>query len=221
MIQRYGEAYDERQKAMVITDEDKIYDLLTEGIPVFQQLGEVYISDTLKGMQVHPSPKVAVGVSIDSGLMQLKMTAGEMSKEELIDILSRYNKRKKYYRLKDGSFVQKEDSGLDILADLKETLQLTDQQLMQESVPVDTYRALYIDQQLRDNPVISSVRDKNFRSLIRNMKTVEDNDFEIPAELEPILRGYQKTGFLWLKTLSANGFGGILADDMGLGKRCR
>ena len=218
MIQRYGEAYDERQKAMVITDEDKIYDLLTEGIPVFQQLGEVYISDTLKGMQVHPSPKVAVGVSIESGLMQLKMTAGEMSKEELIDILSRYNKRKKYYRLKDGSFVQKEDSGLDILADLKETLQLTDQQLMQESVPVDTYRALYIDQQLRDNPVISSVRDKNFRSLIRNMKTVEDNDFEIPAELEPILRGYQKTGFLWLKTLSANGFGGILADDMGLGK---
>ena len=218
VIQRYGEAYDERQKAMVITDEDKIYDLLTEGIPVFQQLGEVYISDTLKGMQVHPSPKVAVGVSIESGLMQLKMTAGEMSKEELIDILSRYNKRKKYYRLKDGSFVQKEDSGLDILADLKETLQLTDQQLMQESVPVDTYRALYIDQQLRDNPVISSVRDKNFRSLIRNMKTVEDNDFEIPTELEPILRGYQKTGFLWLKTLSANGFGGILADDMGLGK---
>ena len=218
VIQRYGEAYDERQKAMVITDEDKIYDLLTEGIPVFQQLGEVYISDTLKGMQVHPSPKVAVGVSIESGLMQLKMTAGEMSKEELIDILSRYNKRKKYYRLKDGSFVQKEDSGLDILADLKETLQLTDQQLMQESVPVDTYRALYIDQQLRDNTVISSVRDKNFRSLIRNMKTVEDNDFEIPTELEPILRGYQKTGFLWLKTLSANGFGGILADDMGLGK---
>ena len=95
VIQRYGEAYDERQKAMVITDEDKIYDLLTEGIPVFQQLGEVYISDTLKGMQVHPSPKVAVGVSIESGLMQLKMTAGEMSKEELIDILSRYNKRKK------------------------------------------------------------------------------------------------------------------------------
>ncbi len=218
VIQQYGEAYDERQKAMVITDEDKIYDLLTEGIPAFQQLGEVYISDTLKGMQVHPSPKVTVGVAIDSGLMQLKMTAGEMSKEELIDILSRYNKRKKYYRLKDGSFVQKDDSGLDILADLKETLQLTDQQLMQESVPVDTYRALYIDQQLRDNQVISSVRDKNFRSLIRNMKTVEDNDFEIPAELEPILRGYQKTGFLWLKTLSANGFGGILADDMGLGK---
>ena len=218
LVQRYGEAYDQSQQTMVITDEDRIYDLLTEGIQAFQQFCEVYISDALRGMQVHPSPKVTVGVSIDSGLMKLKLTAGDMSKEELIDILSRYSKRKKYYRLKDGSFVQKEDSGLDVLADLKETLLLTDQQLAQEEIPVETYRALYIDRQLRDHPSVSSMRDKNFRSLIRNMKTVEDNDFEIPAELEPILRGYQKTGFLWLKTLSANGFGGILADDMGLGK---
>ena len=77
-----------------------------------------------------------------------------MSKEELIDILSRYNRKKKYYRLKDGSFVQKEDRGLDVLADMRETLQLTDRQLMEETIPVDTYRALYIDGQLRDNPEI-------------------------------------------------------------------
>ena len=50
------------------------------------------------------------------------------------------------------------------------------------------------------------------------MKTVEDNDFELPQRLEPVLREYQKKGFLWLKTLRQNGFGGILADDMGLGK---
>lgn len=218
LVQRYGDAYDQKQQAMVITDEDRIYDLLTEGIPEFQKVSEVYISDALKGMQVHPSPKVTVGVSIDSGLMELKLTAGEMSKEELIDILSRYNRKKKYYRLKDGSFVQKEDGGLDVLADMRETLMLTDEQLTRESITVDKYRALYIDAQLRDNPVVSSVRDKNFRSLVRNMKTVEDNDFEVPPSLEPVLRGYQKTGFLWLKTLSANGFGGILADDMGLGK---
>ena len=95
MIRQYGEAYDEKQQAMVITDEDKIYDLLNEGIPALQAIGEVYISDTLKGMQIHPSPKVSVGVSIDSGLMKLQLTAGEMSKEELIDILSRYNRKKK------------------------------------------------------------------------------------------------------------------------------
>ena len=32
------------------------------------------------------------------------------------------------------------------------------------------------------------------------------------------LRSYQRTGYGWLKALSASGFGGMLADDMGLGK---
>ena len=50
------------------------------------------------------------------------------------------------------------------------------------------------------------------------MKTIEDNDFEVPESLDKVLREYQKRGFLWIKTLNYNGFGGILADDMGLGK---
>ncbi|MBQ5418032.1 MAG: DEAD/DEAH box helicase, partial [Oscillospiraceae bacterium] len=32
------------------------------------------------------------------------------------------------------------------------------------------------------------------------------------------MREYQKYGFRWMKTISAYGFGGVLADDMGLGK---
>ncbi len=38
------------------------------------------------------------------------------------------------------------------------------------------------------------------------------------AELETVLRPYQKAGVAWLQFLRANGFGGILADEMGLGK---
>jgi len=80
------------------------------------------------------------------------------------------------------------------------------------------YRALYLDAQLKENPVVSAVKDKSFKSLVRNMKTIEDNDFEVPESLDKVLREYQKRGFLWIKTLNYNGFGGILADDMGLGK---
>ncbi|MFN4286156.1 MAG: SNF2-related protein [Lacibacter sp.] len=39
-----------------------------------------------------------------------------------------------------------------------------------------------------------------------------------PANLQPILRPYQESGFHWLNFLSEVGWGGILADDMGLGK---
>ena len=53
---------------------------------------------------------------------------------------------------------------------------------------------------------------------MRNMKTIEDSDYEIPGSLKKVMREYQKNGFRWLKTLREYGFGGILADDMGLGK---
>ena len=146
------------------------------------------------------------------------MTAGDMSREDLIDILSRYNKKKKFYRLKNGAFVNAADSGLDTVEELRTGLQLTDKQMKQDRIEVQKYRALYLDAQLKENPVVSAVKDKSFKSLVRNMKTVEDNDFEVPESLDKVLREYQKRGFLWIKTLRHNGFGGILADDMGLGK---
>ena len=107
---------------------------------------------------------------------------------------------------------------MDTVEELRTGLQLTDKQMKQDRIEVQKYRALYLDAQLKENPVVSAVKDKSFKFLVRNMKTVEDNDFEVPESLDKVLREYQKRGFLWIKTLRHNGFGGILADDMGLGK---
>lgn len=219
LLQEYGNAYDPTTKSVVIADDEElVYDLLTEGIPRMQEIAEVYISAALKRLEVQSAPKISVGISLEGNLLELTLTAGDMKKEELIEILSRYNRKKKYYRLKNGAFVNAADSGLDTVAELRSGLQLTDKQMKQEQIQVQKFRALYLDEQLKENPVISSIKSKSFRSLVRNMKTIEDNDFEIPKSLEGVLREYQKRGFLWIKTLKFNGFGGILADDMGLGK---
>ena len=42
--------------------------------------------------------------------------------------------------------------------------------------------------------------------------------FDVPLQLVPTLRDYQKHGYHWMKSLASFGFGGVLADDMGLGK---
>lgn len=219
VIHKYSNAFNPFEQCAVIADDEELeYEFLTEGIPALQAVGEVFISDALKRIEVRNSPKVTVGVSLSGNLLELSMTAGDMSREELIDILSRYNKKKKFYRLKNGAFVNAADSGLDTVEELKTGLQLTDKQMKQDKIEVQKYRALYLDAQLKENPVVSAVKDKSFKSLVRNMKTIEDNDFEVPDSLDKVLREYQKRGFLWIKTLRNNGFGGILADDMGLGK---
>ena len=219
VIHKYSNVFNPVEQCAVIADDEEMeYQFLTEGIPALQSVGEVFISDALKRIEVRNSPKVTVGVSLSGNLLELSMTAGDISKEELIDILSRYNKKKKFYRLKNGAFVNAADSGLDTVEELRAGLQLTDKQMKQDKIEVQKYRALYLDAQLKENPVVSAVKDKSFKSLVRNMKTIEDNDFEVPESLDKVMREYQKRGFLWIKTLNYNGFGGILADDMGLGK---
>lgn len=180
-------------------------------------LGEVFISEKLKRIQVISKVKVQVGVSLSSNLLQLNISNDYFSKSELAEILSKYEKKKKYYRLKSGEFIRMDEEGMQALYDLKENFQLTDKEWNADTITVPGYRALYLDQRLKGEGV-QVQKNKEFKQLIRNMKTIEDNDFEIPLELEAVLREYQKTGFLWMKTLCKNQFGGILADDMGLGK---
>ncbi len=218
LVSSFCDAYDEKTQAMAAVGDDAIYEFLTEAPTRLQMVGEVYISEALKRFQVSPTPKVSVGISVSGDLLELRMTAGDMSRAELLEILSRYNRKKKFYRLKNGDFVDISGADVGALAELREGLNLTDAQMKRESVELPRYRALYLDSELREHGGMSVSRNREFRALVRNMKTVEDNDFEIPPSLDPILREYQKVGFLWIKTLKHNGFGGILADDMGLGK---
>lgn len=215
----YCNAYDAEEQVMVLAeDEDKLYELLVYGIPALQKLGEVFISESMKRIGIVSSPRVAVGLSVNGDWLELKMNSEDMSREALMELLSRYNRKKKYYRLKNGEFVNMENEGMAALLELHRGLNLTASQMKQEVISLPKYRALYLDGELRKSSSVPVSRNREFRALIRNMKTVEDNDFEIPTELEKILREYQKRGFLWIKTLCHNGFGGILADDMGLGK---
>lgn len=219
LVASYFNAYDEKNGQMVLAqDDEKLYELLTEGIPKFQELGEVYVSEALKRIKVVSSPKVEIGVSLSGELLELGILTENMSMEQLAEILSKYEKKKKYYRLKNGDFVNVAEEKIAPLIEMKDAMGLTEAQLRKGKVVLPKYRAIYLEEEYADNDFFPMTRDEQFLKLIQNMKTVEESDYEVPASLENTLRDYQKKGFLWLKTIAGNGFGGILADDMGLGK---
>ncbi|MGN1140134.1 MAG: DEAD/DEAH box helicase, partial [Oliverpabstia sp.] len=216
-ILKYFYAYDEKSETMVLQGEDDMYRFLTDGIEILKGVGEVFVSEQLKKIQVISKVSVQVGVSLSGNLLHMEIGSEQFSREQLAEILSRYEKKKKYYRLKSGDFIRMDEDEMQVLYDLKEDLLLTDKQLKEAMISLPRYRALYLDGRLRGEGIQTS-KNREFKQLVRDMKTIEDNDFEIPDSLIPILREYQKTGFLWMKTLCHNQFGGILADDMGLGK---
>ena len=97
-------------------------------------------------------------------------------------------------------------------------LQLSPKELARGQLKVPAFRALYLDSVLSGGEELDVTRDRQFRSLIRNFKSIDESDYTVPVHLQKVLRPYQQTGFRWLKTLESCGFGGILADEMGLGK---
>ncbi len=219
LVSSYFNAYDENGSQMALAEDDeKLYELLTEGIPRLQKAAEVYVSDALKKIRVVSSPRVEMGVSLSGELLELKVSAEDMSIEQLAEILSRYERKKKYYRLKNGDFVNVNEGELGPLLEAKDNLGLSETQLRKGKAELPRYRAVYLEDGFEETDKLKITKDEQFLKLIQNMKQVQDADYEIPASLEDILRDYQKKGFEWLKTIAANGFGGILADDMGLGK---
>ena len=162
--------------------------------------------------------KVSVGVFVSGGLLDLNITTDDVSGKELLDILKNYQLKKKYYRLKNGEFVDLQEQNLEMLAELMKTLQLSPKEFVKGKMHIPAYRTLYLDQMLENNESIYSNRDRHFREIVKGFKTIKDADFEEPESLSGIMRNYQKNGYKWLRTLEAWKFGGILADDMGLGK---
>ena len=202
------------------SDEEKVYDLVRNGIEEFKEYGEVYVSEQFKKLRVNASPKISVGVSIKAGLLDLQIDTGDFPQKELDGILQNYRERKKYYRLKNGEFVSLEDNSLAVLSELADTLAIKNKDMAQGSVSLPKYRSMYVEQLLKDNDVsnLEIKKDKGFKSIIRDIKSFEDSDFEVPETLDNVMKNYQKVGYRWLRTIDKLGFGGILADDMGLGK---
>lgn len=199
-------------------DEEAVYRLLTEGVREFMAVGEVYFSESFKKLKVLPPPKISVGVKSTGNWLELNVDAGELTGQDLARLLSEYSRKKKYYRLRSGEFVNLEDNGLITIAKLVEGLGMNPDEMENKNFRLPKYRALYLDGLFKEESGITLYRDQLYKAVVRGMKSIEDSDFEIPQPLKSVLRGYQKTGYRWLKTLDKYGFGGILADDMGLGK---
>ena len=200
-------------------DDQAAFLFLEQGLPHFYELAEVFISSNMKRIRILSAPKTAVGVSVSKGLLEIDIQSDSLPYDELAGILNSYRRRQKYYKLKSGEFLKLENNSLSVLSELADGLRLSEQDIRDGRISVPLYRASYIDAVLTShNSDMQSHRDRYFKSLIRDMKSVADSDYEVPEAMKPILRDYQKTGYRWLCTIAQLGFGGILADDMGLGK---
>ena len=219
LITRYFSYWEDKSGELVIRgDEEALYRVLSEGMPQFQEVGEVWLSESVRHLRVLPPPEVSMGVSLGGGWLDLKIETAGIDPAELLQVLSEYRQKKKYYRMKNGEFLQLSGGGLQALDSLTADLGLTKSEFQAGEAKIPAYRAFYLDSLSGDGRMKLFQRDEAYGMMVRDLKTAQSVSYAVPAVLEKTLREYQKIGYTWMRTLARYHFGGILADDMGLGK---
>ena len=220
LLGQYLTQYDPQYRILFAPKEnDFVFDLLDRGIPEIMKRSEVRMTDRFRALRIRKRTRFDIGLSVSDGLLDLTVKSTDLTPDELLDILYSYRKRKKYVTLKNGDFFKlDENESIESLSEMLEAVNIPLKDFVAGKMHIPAYRALYLDRMMEASQDLYATRDSRFKGLIKEFKTIEDADFEVPATLRETLRRYQVTGYRWLRTLDAHHFGGILADDMGLGK---
>lgn len=219
IVSDYFEHTSDPKHPLVVPDEDTLYRLCSEGLDRLMGNMEIFASERFKNFRIRPAARPVIGIKPESSLLQLEITEENYSAEELLELLNAYRSGVKYHRLKDGSFAEI-DSGISELAELTNSLNITDKTFLKERISIPAYRMLYLDNLAGDTEALRIKRNKQFRTRVEEYRHMADDaeNLHAPEHLDNIMRDYQKYGFRWLRTIANYKFGGVLADDMGLGK---
>ena len=220
MFVESGFMLDGKKHRLVLANEEKIYKFLTEDINSYMKNFEILATDNFKEKEIKSSSNISLGVKIENNLLDIDFTNLNFDPAELQEIMRQYKLKKRYHRLKDGSFINLEDNEtIKFIDSITEDIDVDYSQIKNGELRLPMYRALYLDKILDKNEFIKVNKDENYKSLVERLDVKQiEVSMQMPSLLKVNLREYQKIGVQWLQMLDFYGLGGILADDMGLGK---
>ena len=188
-----------------LSSADKIFDFVTQGAGRLTKCAEVFFSKDFRRISPR-KPLLKGALRLQNGHLALEMTDGDTPIEELMPFLEALRKRRRYFRFKEGTFL-----------DLSET---SDWQPLAEAISEAEENTGRTDLGACWAAYLSALIRENHLDITLDQDTARAASLSFTAPPPPIscLRPYQERGYEWILALHALGMGGILADDMGLGK---
>lgn len=215
-----GFMLDSANARLVLANDEKIYNFLSKEIEDYMKKFEVLVAENFKKKDIKKIKIKPIGVKIENNLLDINLEDFKFNIYEIKDIINKYKLRKKFYRLKDGTYISLEkNSSLDFLENLTDNIEIEDENVEENSIKLPIYRALYLEKIFKNMPNTNIQKNEYYKNMISQIEDRQiDLSTKIPPKLNAELRTYQKIGYKWLRTLEQYKMGGILADDMGLGK---
>ena len=219
VFKKTGFMYDVKNLRFILPENDKIYNFLTNDIAYYMQKFDVMVTDNFKTKEI-TKPKIgALGIKIENDLLTIDLSKLNIDAKELKNVMEQYHLKKKYHRLKDGSFLSlEENQEVEFIDKLVSGMNVGYKEIEKGEIRLPVNRTLYLNQLLNTLKGTQISKNDEYKNMVRDLSKDIEPDAIVPSNLKADLRYYQKTGFKWLSVLDHYHFGGILADDMGLGK---
>ncbi|MCI9233427.1 MAG: DEAD/DEAH box helicase family protein [Bacilli bacterium] len=212
--------FNEKKQVFELSLEDDIVTFLETGLKALTEHYEVYVSKDLKDIKIIKKTRVEsqFGIGRDN-ILSYQFSIDGIDKKEISNLLDAVRMKKKYYRLKNGNYMNlEENKDLEKMGNLIDELEIRKEELGKEQIEISKYKSLQIERLVEEAQLDFVKLDNDFEELIHNFSQYKNAEINLSKSDLDILRDYQETGVKWLSTISACGFGGILADEMGLGK---
>jgi len=219
LFRRTGFMLDVKNSRLILVSEEAIYNFLIIELENFMKKFEVLATDNFKQKEIR-QPKVGnLGVRIENDLLKIDFENLDFDVDELKDIMEKYKLKKKFHRLKDGSFLKlEENETIEFIDAVTSGIDIDYAQIEKGELKLPVYRSMYLDRLLENVKGTSIIKDESYIDLVNSIGNKNLDLISLPQNLNAELRAYQIKGYEWLKVLDEYKFGGILADDMGLGK---
>ncbi|MFI3252177.1 MAG: DEAD/DEAH box helicase [bacterium] len=191
-----------------ISDTTTIVDFLHSDITRFKKYGEVYLTDKVRKANVKKTGKFNLGINYNLNLLELNIDS-LMSNDELQLILASYRNKEKYVILKSNVIIEIDD-------DVAELSRIVDEYSLDDSdLKTPKLKPSYTILNLLKEENVSK---EETQEVLNDFTNYNQHDIYPMEKINNVLRPYQLEAYRWLHTVARYGFGGLLADDMGLGK---
>ena len=188
----------------------QIYPFFQQTLPLFEQLGEVEVSEKLLDLYQVEKPKIDIQTS--GRLLEIGFEFDSIDPSEVDQVMSALIEKNDYYISQTGKVLIFDEETKRISQTL---LNLRAKKTKTGQLQTNRIAAFQLSQlfETADNVQFS----EEFRHLAHDL--IRPEQFPLgKLQVTAKLRDYQEVGVRWLSMLNHYGFGGILADDMGLGK---
>lgn len=193
----------------IVEDGEEIVEIIRGDFTQLRKYSDVYLSDSIVNFKESHHRKIDILTASGINWFSIEVASKKYTSEELQAILSGYKRKKKYVRLKDAIITLDDEEMIDTVANFD----IDEATLTSAKLPL--YQALKL-KYLENSSSLQATQE--ITNLFRAIANFNKRSIDLDEKYLSVLRPYQLDGVRWLKTLDENHLGGILGDDMGLGK---